>query len=117
MGRYRDGASWAFQGEVRQHLFGKFGVVAFGGVGGIAEGVGDKHSTGLVAGGGGLRYIASKSNNVNLRLDIPWAKTAMRSISVSVRRARCVSRLPWRHGSGKFHQGIDIMRFSTLCTL
>jgi hypothetical protein len=75
-GRYRDGATWAVQGEVRQHLFGKFGVVGFGGVGGIAPEIGDifKHSTVLVAGGGGLRYMASRSNNVNLRLDIAFGK-------------------------------------------
>ncbi|WP_234831903.1 BamA/TamA family outer membrane protein, partial [Sphingobium yanoikuyae] len=38
-GRYRDRASWALQGEVRQHLFGKIGMVAFGGIGGIARSV------------------------------------------------------------------------------
>ena len=36
-GRYRDRFTWAFQGEFRQKMFGKFGAVAFGGVGGVAS--------------------------------------------------------------------------------
>lgn len=69
-GRYRDRFTWAFQGEFRQKLFGKFGAVAFGGVGGVApsaDQIGD--SKVLPSVGAGLRYQASKSNNVNLRLD------------------------------------------------
>lgn len=75
-GRYRDGASWALQAEVRQHLFGRFGAVAFGGVGGIADSTGDilKHSTVLASGGIGLRYLASRRAKVNLRADIAWGK-------------------------------------------
>ncbi|WHO40285.1 BamA/TamA family outer membrane protein [Sphingobium sp. AP49] len=75
-GRYRDGASWALQAEIRQHLFGRFGIVGFGGVGGIAEDTSAilKHSTVLGSGGFGIRYLASKSANVNLRADIAWGK-------------------------------------------
>ncbi|MGK6355938.1 BamA/TamA family outer membrane protein [Sphingomonas sp. DT-207] len=75
-GRYRDGASWAIQAEVRQHLFGRFGGAVFGGVGGIAENTKAiwKHSTVLASGGVGLRYLASKSSNVNLRADVAWGK-------------------------------------------
>lgn len=75
-GRYRDGASWALQAELRQHLFGRFGGVAFAGVGGIAEDTGAilKHSTVLYSGGVGLRYLASKDANVNLRADVAWGK-------------------------------------------
>lgn len=75
-GRYRDGASWAIQAELRQHLFGKLGGVAFFGVGGIAEDAGAiwKHSTVLTSGGIGIRYLASKDANVNLRADIAWGK-------------------------------------------
>jgi hypothetical protein len=75
-GRYRDGASWAIQAEVRQHLFGRFGGVVFGGVGGIAENTKAiwKHSTVLASGGVGLRYLASKSSNVNLRADVAWGE-------------------------------------------
>lgn len=75
-GRYRDGATWAFQVELRQGVTEKFGVVAFGGVGGIAKTSKDiwKHSYVLGSGGGGLRYLASKANNVNLRFDVAWGK-------------------------------------------
>lgn len=75
-GRYRDGASWALQAEVRQHLFGRFGMVGFGGLGGIAKDAGDifKHSKMLPAAGVGLRFLASKSANVNLRADVAWGK-------------------------------------------
>ncbi|WP_132385970.1 BamA/TamA family outer membrane protein [Novosphingobium sp. PhB165] len=75
-GRYRDGASWALQAELRQHLFWRIGGVAFAGVGGIAEDVGSiwKHSTVLTSGGVGLRYLASKDANVNLRADVAWGK-------------------------------------------
>src|SRR3546814_7756260 len=71
-----DLASWAIQAELRQHLFGKLGGVAFFGVGGIAEDAGAiwKHSTVLTSGGVGIRYLASKDANVNLRADIAWGK-------------------------------------------
>lgn len=75
-GRYRDGASWALQAELRQHVAGRFGAVAFAGAGGIAEDTKAiwKHSTVLYSGGVGLRYLASRSSNVNLRADIAWGK-------------------------------------------
>ena len=75
-GRYRDRASWAFQGEVRQKISKRFGVVGFAGVGGIAPSSGDiwKHSHVLASGGAGLRYLASEANNVNVRLDVAWGK-------------------------------------------
>ncbi|MCJ2178383.1 BamA/TamA family outer membrane protein [Novosphingobium album (ex Hu et al. 2023)] len=75
-GRYRDRASWVLQGEVRQKISRRFGVVGFAGVGGIAPSAGDiwKHSHVLASGGAGLRYLASESNNVNLRFDVAWGK-------------------------------------------
>lgn len=75
-GRYRDRASWALQAEVRQKISKRFGVVGFAGVGGIAPSSGDiwKHSHVLASGGAGLRYLASESNNVNLRFDVAWGK-------------------------------------------
>ncbi len=75
-GRYRDGATWAFQLELRQGLTEKLGLVGFAGVGGIAQSSKDiwKHSYVLGSGGGGLRYLASRANNVNLRFDVAWGK-------------------------------------------
>lgn len=71
-GRYRDRASWAAQAEVRQHLGGRFGGVAFFGVGGIAPSFGDvlDDSTLLPSAGVGVRYQPFRKNDVNLRLDV-----------------------------------------------
>ncbi|MEP9359660.1 BamA/TamA family outer membrane protein [Sphingomonas sp. KR3-1] len=74
-GRYRDRASWAVQGEFRQHLFGKFGAVAFGGLGGVASSLQDVGRSDILPSvGAGLRFQASKSNNVNLRLDLAFGR-------------------------------------------
>ncbi|MDV5824487.1 BamA/TamA family outer membrane protein [Sphingobium naphthae] len=75
-GRYRDGATWALQAELRQRVTDHLGVVGFAGVGGIAQSSGDiwKHSYVLGSGGVGLRYLASPANDVNLRLDVAWGK-------------------------------------------
>ncbi|WP_395332214.1 BamA/TamA family outer membrane protein [Novosphingobium sp. BL-8H] len=74
-GRYRDGASWALQGEVRQHLFWRVGGVAFAGIGGIAPGLGRIGDSKLLpAGGVGLRFQPSRKTNINLRLDLAVGK-------------------------------------------
>ena len=71
-GRYRERASWALQTEVRQHLGGRFGGVAFFGVGGIAPSVGHvlDDTTLLPSAGLGVRYQPFAKNDVNLRLDV-----------------------------------------------
>ncbi len=70
-GRYRDRASWALQGEVRQHLFGRLGATAFAGIGGIAPSLGRLGDTRwLPAAGAGLRYRPLRSTDINLRLDV-----------------------------------------------
>jgi hypothetical protein len=69
-GQYRDRASWAVQTEWRRHLGGRFGVVAFAGIGGVAPGIGAiGESTLLPAAGGGVRYEVSREYRVNVRLD------------------------------------------------
>jgi outer membrane protein assembly factor BamA len=69
-GQYRDRASWTVQTEWRRHVRGKFGVVAFAGIGGIAPGLGAiGNSTLLPAAGGGIRYEVSSEYRVNVRLD------------------------------------------------
>lgn len=74
-GKYRDQASWSAQVEWRQHLFGKFGAVAFAGVGGVAEDFGGLGEADLLpAAGAGLRYLLAKDYGVNLRLDFAWGK-------------------------------------------
>lgn len=69
-GQYRDRASWAVQTEWRRHLGGRFGVVAFAGIGGVAPGIGAiGKSTLLPAAGGGVRFEVSREYRVNVRLD------------------------------------------------
>jgi len=75
-GRYRDGASWAVQGEVRRHIKGRWGAVAFFGLGGIAPSLGGLFDDGnlLPAGGVGVRYRPFKANDVQLRVDVAAGK-------------------------------------------
>lgn len=74
-GRYRDRGSWATQVELRQHLFGRFGAVAFAGVGGVAPTLSDLDDSKILpAAGAGLRFLASKATGVNLRLDYAVGK-------------------------------------------
>jgi hypothetical protein len=74
-GRYQDRRMFATQVEYRftipkPGLPGRFGLVAFGGVGGVGAkfteiGIGDM----LPAGGGGLRFRLTKKNPINFRID------------------------------------------------
>ena len=75
-GRYRDKASWAAQVEWRQRIKGRWGAVAFAGVGGIARSAGAIIDDGnlLPAGGVGLRYRPFRSNDVQLRVDLAAGK-------------------------------------------
>jgi len=75
-GRYRDRASWSMQAEVRHEFAGRWGGVAFFGVGGIAPSAGDllDESNFLPAGGIGVRYRPFKSNDVHLRVDFAVGK-------------------------------------------
>lgn len=74
-GRFRDRASWAVQAELRQHLFGRFGAVAFAGIGGIAPSLSRIDETEMLpAAGVGLRWMPSRSAGVNLRLDVAFGE-------------------------------------------
>ncbi len=69
-GQFRDRASWAVQTEWRRHLGGRWGVVAFAGLGGVAPSLGDiGDSTLLPAAGGGVRFEVSSEYRVNVRVD------------------------------------------------
>ena len=75
-GKWRDDASWAAQVELRQHLFGKFGAVAFAGIGGTADSLSDvlDDSEFLPSVGFGLRFMPVKAANTNVRVDYAWGK-------------------------------------------
>ena len=75
-GRYIDRYMVATQLEYRLPLPKRFGIVGFGGIGGVAPGAREFfYSTAfLPAGGGGLRFMLSKAYHVNLRADIAAGK-------------------------------------------
>ena len=61
---------FALQGELRQQLKGRFGMVLFGGFGGIGRRWGDFRSSNLLpAAGAGLRFTLDKKNRINYRVD------------------------------------------------
>lgn len=70
-GRHRDKNLWTLQAEYRALVKGRFGAVAFGGMGAVSPDVerlfGQKvHFTF----GAGLRFMLSKKDHINLRLDV-----------------------------------------------
>jgi hypothetical protein len=75
-GRYLDRYLVATQLEYRLVLPKRFGVVVFGGIGGVAPGGEEffRSSALLPAGGAGLRFMLSKSYHVNLRADLAVGK-------------------------------------------
>jgi len=70
-GRYLDRYMIATQLEYRLRLTMRFGLVAFGGIGGVAPGARQffQSSDFLPAGGGGVRFMLSSTHHVNLRAD------------------------------------------------
>jgi hypothetical protein len=74
-GRYQDRRMFATQAEYRLNMpsdkfLGRFGVVAFGGFGGVGERFSDIAWEDLLpAGGGGIRFRLTKKDHVNFRID------------------------------------------------
>jgi Omp85 superfamily domain len=76
IGRYRDRAMFATQGEWRVSLPKRFGATLFAGVGEVAPDAGSFNAHDLLPSGGvGLRYNLSKQQRLNLRLDLAYSKT------------------------------------------
>ncbi len=74
-GRFTDKDLIAYQLELRQFLFWRIGIVAFGGLGQVAERISDFSPGDLhYAGGGGLRLMVSKSEKLNLRIDYGFGR-------------------------------------------
>jgi hypothetical protein len=74
-GRYLDRYMLATQLEYRLILPWRFGVVGFGGIGGVAPGaIKWRLNQRLPGGGTGIRYMLSKKYHVNLRTDFAWGK-------------------------------------------
>ena len=71
-GEFQNRRMFATQAEYRRELKGRFGVVAFGGLGGIARRWNEFRSDELLpAAGAGLRFTLDKKNHINYRID--WA--------------------------------------------
>jgi outer membrane protein assembly factor BamA len=94
VGRYLDRSMLAAQGEYRLMLperlgfFGRFGFVAFAGVGEVADSFSDFDSDKLLpAGGIGIRFLLARENRVNFRIDYAWGKSGNRGLYVGVGEA------------------------------
>ncbi len=87
-GRYLDRYMAATQLEYRLVLPKRFGIVAFGGIGGVVPGAKQffRSRTLLPAGGGGLRFMLSNSYHVNLRADLAAGKDG-RTFSMGISEA------------------------------
>jgi outer membrane protein assembly factor BamA len=74
-GRYLDRYMVATQVEYRLVLPWGFGLVGFGGIGGVAPGADQFRTNHMLPGvGTGIRYMLSKKYHVNLRTDFAWGK-------------------------------------------
>jgi outer membrane protein assembly factor BamA len=69
-GQFQNRRMFATQAEYRVELPKRFGVVAFGGVGGVVRNWNDFRMDGLLpAAGAGLRFNLDKKNHINYRID------------------------------------------------
>jgi outer membrane protein assembly factor BamA len=74
-GSYLDRYMVATQMEYRLILPKRFGLVGFGGIGGVVPGTGQFRNNYFLPGiGAGLRFELSKKYHVNLRADVAWGK-------------------------------------------
>jgi len=91
-GRFQDRRMFATQAEYRlmfpaEGFLGRFGVVAFGGVGAVAPKFSDIGSDDLLpAGGGGVRFRLTKKQPINFRIDYGFGKVG-NTLSIGVLEA------------------------------
>lgn len=72
-GRYRDKMMFATQAEYRWRFSGRWGMVAFAGVGEVAESLSDFNTDNLLPSvGAGIRFMLSEEHRLNLSVD--WAR-------------------------------------------
>ncbi|MEM8884185.1 MAG: BamA/TamA family outer membrane protein [Planctomycetota bacterium] len=74
MGRYRDRNMYALQIEYRRQIWGRFGAVAFVGVGGVSPDLTSFFENPLPSAGVGVRFRLTKSERLNYRIDAAWGK-------------------------------------------
>lgn len=86
-GEFQNRRMFATQAEYRRELKGRFGVVAFGGIGGIANRWNAFRSDELLpAAGAGLRFKLDKKNHINYRIDFAVGR-AGRTLSIGIGEA------------------------------
>jgi hypothetical protein len=86
-GEFQNRRMFAAQAEYRLELRKRLGVVAFGGVGGVAQRWSDFRSDSLLPGGGvGLRFKLDKKNHINYRVDFAVGRDGY-TISIGVGEA------------------------------
>jgi Omp85 superfamily domain len=86
-GEFQNRRMFATQAEYRRELKGRFGVVAFGGVGGIANRWNAFRSDELLpAAGAGLRFKLDKKNHINYRIDFAVGREG-RTLSIGIGEA------------------------------
>lgn len=86
-GEFQNRRMFATQAEYRRELRGRFGMVAFGGIGGVARRWNEFRSDELLpAAGAGFRFKLDKKNHINYRID--WAiGRAGHTLSIGVAEA------------------------------
>jgi len=86
-GRFSDKCLTAYQAEYRRLLFWRIGMVAFASTGQVSHDLSDFRLDGFhYAYGGGLRFMLSKEEKLNLRVDYGLAKHSS-SLNVQLREA------------------------------
>ena len=86
-GRFQNHRMFATQAEYRRELPWRLGIVAFGGVGGVAPGWNDfRFDKLLPAIGAGLRFKLDKKNHINYRIDVGYGRTGP-TLTMSVTEA------------------------------
>jgi hypothetical protein len=86
-GEFQNRRMFATQAEYRRELKGRFGLVAFGGIGGIAKRWNEFRGDELLpAAGAGLRFTLDKKNHINYRIDLGVGR-AGRTLSIGIGEA------------------------------
>lgn len=76
-GRFRDLNALLLQTEIRQKVYKRWGLTAFGSYGQIAKDLfAMQIFQGRFAGGVGLRFMMDREKKINLRLDVAWGDAA-----------------------------------------
>jgi hypothetical protein len=76
-GQYRDRVLISGQAEYRLHVWWRFGVTMFGGLGEVANSLDSFTSDNVLpSGGAGLRFRLTSQNHINLRVDYAWGRNS-----------------------------------------